>query len=104
MDLRDLFEQHYADQNELDLAEVRATRLGPDSYLLPTIARAFRYFCAGFEANQADKLRILGYLSNKGVLSAETGKGAFFAKSATDAKHVAVYVKQCEAHKTGDMT
>lgn len=102
MDLREAFEAFYCDQHNLTMEDVKGWRMGNGSYQLPGIASAFRCFRAGFEMNTSDKLRVLGYLSHKGIMSAEEGKGAFFAKSATDAKCVTVYVKQCDTPKTGE--
>ncbi len=102
MDLRDSFEAWYCDQHNLTPEDVKDWRMGNGSYGLPGIASAFRCFRAGFEINPTEKFQVLGYLSNKGVLSARQSKGVFFNASQTDAKPVAVYIKQSNTHKTGE--
>ncbi len=102
MDLRDLFESFYSDQHNLTIEDVKGWRMGNGSYGLPGIASAFRCFRAGFEINPTEKFQILGYLSNKGVLSAQQSKGVFFNNTQTDSKSVAVYIKQSNTHKTGE--
>ncbi len=102
MDLNVLFEQAYADRNDMDESEIRSHRMSNGSYDVYPLARCFRWFCAGFESNTGDKIQILGYLSNKGVLSAQQSKGVFFNTTQTDAKSVAVYIKQSNTLKTGE--
>lgn len=104
MSIYEEFEQHFSDMHDCYPEHIKAHRLSNGSYNEAHIATAFRYFRAGFESNTGHKLQILGYLSNKGVLSASQSRAAFFNANQTETKCVAVYIKQCEAHKTGDMT
>ena len=102
MDLRDSFEAWYCDQHNVTPDDVKGWRMINGSYALPGIASAFRCFRAGFEINPTEKFQILGYLSNKGVLSAKQSKGVFFNNTQMDAKCVAVYIKQSNTNKTGE--
>lgn len=102
MTIHDLFEQHYSDHNDTTVENVRSCRLSNGSYNNLPIARAFRMFKAGFEANQGDKLQVLGYLSSNGVLSASLSKVATFSSTRTKTYCAAVYVKQSTDHKTGE--
>lgn len=102
MDIYELFEQTFADMHDCYPEDIKPFRMQNGSYSKANIATDFRYFKAGFDANQGDKLRVLGYLSHKGVLSASQARAAFFAKTQTDTKCVPVYVKQSDTHKTGE--
>lgn len=102
MDIHELFERHYSDHNDTTAENVKSCRLSNGSYNNLPIARAFRMFKAGFESNTAHKLQILGYLSNKGVLSASQSRAAFFNANQTDTKHVPVFIEVSDIHKTGE--
>lgn len=99
MTIHELFERHYADQNDTTPEIVKSCRMENGSYNNLPIARAFRMFRAGFEANTGDKMRLIGYLSDKGLFAADQGKAAGFQKSRSKNAPHAVYVKQCESHK-----
>lgn len=99
MTIHELFEQHYADQNDTTEEIVRACRMVNGSYNNLPIARAFRMFRAGFEMNSGDKMRLVGYLSDKGVDSASAGQTAAFQKKRSKNAPHAMYVKQCEPLK-----
>lgn len=102
MDIHDLFEQHYADQNDTTPAIVRSCRLSNGSYNNLPIARAFRMFRAGFELNKSEKMLFVGYLSKKGIESASQGRAAFFYQKRTANATEAMYVKQRNDHKAGE--
>jgi hypothetical protein len=102
MTIHELFEQHYAEQTGTEPYLIRYKLMCNGSYGEAHIATAFRYFKAGFEANQPVKLQFLGYLSRKGVHSASQGRAAFFYTRRTPNATEAVYVKQYDDHKTGD--
>lgn len=93
MTIQDIFECYYSDQHSIMVESVKSFRLGNGSYSLPNIARAYRNFKAGFEANSGGSLRIIGFLSHKGLKSASESKGVFFNSAQTQAKCIAVYVK-----------
>jgi len=101
MTIHELFEAHYAAHNDTTPEIVRACRLSNGSYNNLPIARAFRNFNAGFEANKADKFKFLGYVSKKGAVSAKDGKAVMFYTEPSGTATEAVYVKQCESHKSG---
>jgi len=48
MDKRERFEIEYADQNNMRPEDFAQYRMG-DTYRLPAIARAYRYFCSGWD-------------------------------------------------------
>ena len=102
MNIHELFEQYYSEHNAIRIDVVSGCRLSNGSYNNLSIARAFRSFQAGFEANTGDKLQILGYLSNVGALRASQGSAAYFKKTPSGSACVPVYVKQCDTHKTGE--
>lgn len=102
MNIHELFERHYSEHNDTTTENVRSCRMSNGSYNNLPIARAFRMFKAGFESNQGDKMQLLGYLSKKGSSSASQGRAAFFYTKRTGNATEAVYVKQCDTHKTGD--
>lgn len=52
MDKRERFEIEYADQNNMRPEDFAQYRMG-DTYRLPAIARAHRYFCSGWDAAEA---------------------------------------------------
>jgi hypothetical protein len=93
MDIRELFEQQYADRFDMTPAEVKAARLGDDSYNSLTIARCFRFFCAGFRANDSGKLRVIGYISNKSAENAYASSTIFIAQKPTKTTCCALLVK-----------
>lgn len=99
MDIHELFEQHYADHNETTAENVKSCRMNNGSYNNLPIARAFRMFKAGFNANPAPKMQLLGYLSHKGAQSASEGRAAFFYVKPTRNATQAVYVQQDGSHK-----
>lgn len=49
MDLQDRFEAIYADRNDLEIAWVKDQRNDHESYYLPSISKAWRYFKEGAE-------------------------------------------------------
>lgn len=102
MTIHEIFEQHYADQYDTTPEIVASCRLSNGSYNNLPIARAFRMFRAGFEANKSEKMQVLGYLSKKGALSASEGKAAMFYTARSHTVTEAIYIKQSEAHKTGE--
>jgi len=102
MDIHELFEGYYSDHNDTTAENVKSCRLSNGSYNNLPIARAFRMFKAGFEANHGEKMQVLGYLSSNGVLSASLSKVAAFREDRTDTYCAAVYIKQCDTLKTGD--
>lgn len=96
MTIHELFEQHYADHNDTTTDNVRSCRMVNGSYNNLPIARAFRMFRAGFDANQGAKMQFVGYLSDKGLADASNGSSAGFQmKRSKNAMH-AMYVKECE--------
>lgn len=99
MDIHELFETHYAQHNDTTAENVKSCRLSNGSYNNLLIARAFRMFQAGFNANPASKMQVLGYLSNKGTQSASEGRAAFFYVRRTRNATQAVYVQQGDSHK-----
>ena len=99
MDIHELFEQHYSDHNDTTAENVKSCRLSNGSYNNLPIARAFRMFKAGFEANQGEKVQLLGYLSDIGALRASQGSAAYFKKTPSGSACVPVYTKQCEPLK-----
>lgn len=100
MTIQELFERHYADQNDTTADIVKACRMENGSYNNLPIARAFRMFRAGFEANYGDKIQFVGFLSEKGLIAAKAGLAAGFQKTRSKSAPHAMYVKQCDAHKT----
>jgi hypothetical protein len=101
MNIHELFEHHYAEHNDTTIENVKNCRMSNGSYNNLPIARAFRMFKAGFEANNAAPMRILGYLTPKGVKSAGESRAAFFNATQTESKCVAVFVRECELSKEG---
>lgn len=93
-DIRELFEAEYADRFGMLPEEVKAARLGKDSYNTLTIARCFRFFCAGFEANSGENLRVIGYISNESIEFAIKDSSGLVSQKKTKAKAFEVYVKQ----------
>lgn len=102
MNIQELFEDFYASHNDTTPEIVASCRLSNGSYNNLPIARAFRMFKAGFEANKSEKVQVLGYLSKKGLLSASEGKAVMFYKTRSQTATEAIFVKQSEAHKTGE--
>lgn len=102
MNIHEIFEAIYADQNDTTPEVVQSCRLSNGSYNNLPIARAFRYFRAGFEANKSEKMRFIGYLSKKGVESALQGKVAMFYQERSGNAGEAVYVKEGKDYKTGE--
>lgn len=100
MNIQETFEVHYADYNDTTVENVKSCRLSNGSYNNLPIARAFRMFKAGFEANKSEKMQILGYLSKKGALSASEGRAAMFCKTPNKTATEAIFIKQSEDHKT----
>lgn len=102
MTIHELFEQSYSDQYGTTIEWMKERRLSNGSYSEARISLAFRYFKAGFEANQGEKMQVLGYLSKKGADSASKGIAAFFYTRCTRNATRAVYVDQCDTHKAGE--
>lgn len=102
MNIHELFEAHFASMHDVLEETVRMHRMSNGSYSLPGIARDFRCFKAGLEANSGANMQVLGFLSAAGVLGAQLEKCATFKALRTDTYFVPVYVKQCDSHKTGD--
>lgn len=101
MDIYELFERSYADQTGESAEWIKGFRMRNGSYALAKISAAFRYFKAGFEANQGEKMQVLGFLSPNGVLSAHLEKCSSFKAKRTDTYFVPVYVKDCDALNKG---
>lgn len=99
MDIHELFEQHYSDHNDTTAENVKSCRLSNGSYNNLPIARAFRMFKAGFEANQGEKMRVIGYLSEKEVQDAEHGEETYLCKIPMPGVRIEVFVKQCDPLK-----
>lgn len=57
MTKQERFEIVYADQNNMRPEDFAQYRMG-DTYRLPAIARAHRYFCSGWDANNAEQLAV----------------------------------------------
>ncbi len=55
MDIHELFEQHYSEHNAIRLDVISGCRLSNGSYNNLSIARAFRMFKAGYDANKSEK-------------------------------------------------
>ena len=102
MTIHELFERHYAEHNGIKIEAISSCRLSNGSYNNLPIARAFRMFKAGFEANQGEKVQVLGYLSNKDLELVRDGDQVSFAMKPTQWEPIAVFVKQSEPLKTGD--
>lgn len=99
MNIHELFEQHFARMHDVNQETVKMHRMSNGSYSLPGIARDFRCFKAGFEANQSGEMQVLGYLSEIGALRASQGSVVHFKKAPGLEVVVPVYVKQCDSHK-----
>lgn len=99
MDIHELFETYASDHLDIPLDVIRASRLTNGFYSHPRYAAAFRMFKAGFEANQGEKVQLLGYLSGIGALRASQGSAAYFKKTPSGSACVPVYTKQCEPLK-----
>jgi hypothetical protein len=102
MTIYELFERHFADQHGYQTWEVKRHRMQNGSYRESKIATAFRMFKAGFEANQGEKMRVIGYLSAKEVQGAEDGEETYLCKIPMPGVRIGVFVKQCDPLKTGD--
>jgi hypothetical protein len=97
--LHELFETEYADRFGMLPSEVKAARLGPDSYNSLSLARCFRFFCAGFEANDGGKMRVIGYMSKKGVQEAGVSAAVQISQIPTKSRTIEVFVKDGEFSK-----
>jgi len=102
MTIHELFECHYADHNDTTTENVKNCRLSNGSYNNLPIARAFRMFKAGFEANQGEKMQVLGYLSRKDGENVIGFEPDVFESAPISAGFVTIYAKQCGPLKTGD--
>lgn len=102
-DIREIFEIVYADRFGMLPSEVKAARLGPDSYNSLSLARCFRFFCAGFEANNGGGLRIIGYMSKKGVDEVGVSAAVQISQIPTKSRAIEVFVKEGVIHKSEDV-
>lgn len=59
MNIHEVFELHYADQNDTTPEVVKSCRLENGSYNNLPIARAFRYFRAGLKQMTAENCALL---------------------------------------------
>lgn len=99
MDIHELFETYASDHLDIPLDVIRASRLTNGFYSHPRYSAAFRMFKAGFEANQGEKMRVIGYLSAKEVQNAEHGEETYLCKIPMPGARIEVFVKQCEPLK-----
>jgi hypothetical protein len=101
-DIRELFEIEYADRFGMLPSEVKTARLGENSYNSLTIARCFRFFCAGFNKNVGPKLQFLGYSSKKSI-SEISHKGVMFITQIPNKSSIyEVFVNQPDITNTGE--
>lgn len=98
MNLHELFEAEYADRFGMLPSEVKAARLGDDSYNSLSLARCFRFFCAGFKANDGGKMRVIGYMSNKGVQEVGVSAAVQISQIPTKSRTIEVMVKESHLH------
>ena len=101
-DIRELFETEYSDRFGMLQSEVKAARLGKDSYNSLSLARCFRFFCAGFHANNGGNLRIIGYMSKKGIDEVGVSAAIQIAQIPTKARIYEVFIKQGSTINSGD--
>lgn len=94
MDIRELFEKEYADRFGMTAEEVKAARLGPDSYNALTMARCFRFFCAGFGSNDGGDMRVIGYMSRKGVDEVGVSAAVQISQIPTKTRVIEVFVRR----------
>ena len=103
MTIQELFEQRWADLHDVPVESMPQYRWKDrEGYRLPGMAKGFRMFCAGFEANQGEKMQVLGYLSLNNAQKLLDGKMSSVRKEQADTHPVAIYAKQCEPLKPGD--
>lgn len=101
MTIHELFEQHYAEQHDESPEWIKGFRMRNGSYALANISTAFRYFKAGFEANQGEKMQVLGYLSKKETYSCSKPDRLYFSPHPTAHGDLPIYVKHCDALNKG---
>lgn len=102
MNIHDLFEQHISDVLDIPAEAVKLQRLTNGSYSHPRYATAFRMFRAGFEANQAEKLQVLGYLGKEYAKPMTEDEQLYLSPTPTEWETEPVFIKQCDSHKTGE--
>lgn len=102
MTIHELFEQHCEDQLDISADIIRESRLTNGSYSHPRYAIAFRMFKAGFEANQGEKMQVLGYLSKEHAHCSVDDETVFLSPSLTEWETEAVYIKHCDALNKGE--
>lgn len=101
MNINDWFEQVYSDMKDMPIERVKAYRMINGSYSIAEIATAFRWFKACSESFSGEKMRVLGYLSQKGAEMAQKGQPASFKVERSGRACVAVYVAVCEDKEEG---
>lgn len=99
MTIHDLFERHYSGQCQINIYAIRECRLNNGSYNNLSMAIAFRMFKAGFEANQGEKMHVIGYLTQKSSKSGGKGVLVVLHDKPSGAASTAVYTKQCDPLK-----
>jgi len=102
MSIHELFERFYSEQTDYMPWEIEKARMVNGSYSLPKIARAFMYFSAGFEANQGEKMQVIGFIDKKDADYPPKDDMVFLSADQGLPEPVPVYVKQCGPLKTGD--
>lgn len=101
MDIYELFERSYADQTGESAEWIKGFRMRNGSYALAKISAAFRYFKAGFEANQGEKMQVLGFISKENARNVSDGWSKEIWSDPRHDSDLAVYVKQSDAPNKG---
>lgn len=101
MTIHELFEAHYADQKGIDPVEVALFRMANGSYSRAYISTDYRYFKAGFEANQGEKMRLIGYMEKEEAILMAALQSVECGEEPCDDTHVKIYVKHCDSHNVG---
>lgn len=102
MTIHDLYEQSWAERHDCTPDSVKSFRLSNGSYSKADLAAGFRNFKAGYEANQRNDMRVIGYLSAKELQDAEHGEETYLCKIPLPGARIEVFVKQPEVSKTGE--
>lgn len=101
MSIHELFERCFADLHDLYPEDVKAFRMQNGSYSKAKIATSFRYFKAGFEANQGEKMQVLGYLGQEYAKPMTVDDQLYLHPTPTEWETVPVFVKDCDALNKG---
>lgn len=99
MTTHELFEAHFSDMHDCEPEHIKKYRMINGSYSKADIATAFRYFSAGFEADQGEKMHVIGYLTQKSSKSGGKGVLVVLHDKPSGTASTAVYAKQCEPLK-----